>query len=140
MKTYCKFEDWVNANKDYYETYREIYPFLKTMSLPLSYDLVLSFYNADIINRKFTPNPQMQNCYELLFNYYVENYDRTTPVITGNTELGYLWDAIPDGIKKTTNQIADATSSLLNVTKNIAYIIMFAVVFVAVFYLILKLK
>lgn len=144
MALACNFNEWINVNKNYYDFYLNTYPFLKNMSMPLSFDKVKNFYINDIESRNFEPNPAMLNCYELLFTYFCENYDRTLTntqgAVVGKTRIEYIVDALPSAISKTANQAAEGVSEIFKIGKQIALYLIIVSVIILVIYFTIKNK
>lgn len=142
MSTLCNYNDWINANKNYYNFYYSTYPFLKNIGLPLSFEKVKQFYIDDITSRNFEPNQAMLNCYELLFTYFCENYDRTltnqTGAIVGKSGIEYFLNAIPTGISKSVNDVSTSISSVVGITTEIVKFTIIILVAALLIYIFIK--
>lgn len=140
MNYFANEQDWINFNSANYGWYYDNYPFLKTVGLPIHYQTLLDFYNSDMNSRNLTPQTQMQNNYEFLFEYYLANYIPDPNRIQGKTTLGYLWSSIPEGVSKTFNDVSNTVAGALNIGKEIATYLIIGLVVIAVILIVIKLK
>lgn len=131
---YCDEKSWHDNNVKAYSWYLETYPFLQSFTLPISFFTLKRFYTEDMKRRNLEPQEQVLQCYENVFSYFLANYDQqqnpNRP--TGNTDLGYILNAIPEGLSNTVTQI----SSVLDSGKWI----FFALLLLLVFFFYIKIK
>ena len=119
-------QEWINANKNYYNWYYSTYPFLINVGLPVSFQTLKDFYKYDYDNRNLKVIPAMLESYELLFSYFLENYTKQNDStrIKGKTSLEYFINAIPEGFSKTFSDAKNSVSSIFSNISNTAIIIL----------------
>jgi len=93
--------------------YKANYPFLASMSLPLSMDDLSNFYYADMTSRNLTPESQYLYCYEYLWSYFLANFpELNNPTrFKGKTYLEYSLQNLPGAIKKSFTDIGNGINN-----------------------------
>lgn len=99
MENYPKTQaEWESLNSKFYDWYYWNYNNLETKSLPLDNKYLLDFYNTDIKNRNFNPNPAIQENYSFLFSYFLANYKNDNQ-FKGKTKTEYTLEALKEETK-----------------------------------------
>lgn len=76
MNPICNDRQWIeaNSNNEARSFYINTYPFLETF--PIDESTLKNFYIEDMENRNLKPLDEFLNCYEFLWNYYLENFPK----------------------------------------------------------------
>lgn len=124
----CTQNSWYLENVKSFEFLKKTYPFLQNFNLPIDFFTLKEFYRKDMERRNLKPLPEYYNCYEFVFSYFIANYDQqeNPDRPKGNTDIGYILDAIPKGIDKTVTQ----TTNFLSSFKEIIFLLLILIVFI----------
>jgi len=67
----CDERTWINQERNNFGWYRQQYPVLNKLNLPVSMEVLKYFYFSDMQERNLTPNSQYFRCYALLWSYFL---------------------------------------------------------------------
>ena len=91
----CTQWDWYSKNLDAIQWYKTEYPFLNEFDMPIHPNILVNYYFDDMKERNLEPVPQMYECYENLFSYFIENYNKDlSDKFQGQSFLDRLLDNI----------------------------------------------
>jgi len=125
MIAHCSLYTWQLANKPLYDWYYKTYPFLNQFILPIPYNDLLNFYVDDIEKRNLKPVQEFVDCYEFLFSYFLENYNKKDEdKFFAKTFLENSLENLPKVFKETINDIGD----VLGTTSTIIFIAIIIIV------------
>jgi hypothetical protein len=113
----CDFTSFWNDPNNIYSWYLSAYPFLLSIypDKP-SMDSLQIYYLISMNNRNLTPQPEIANCYYLLFSYFLANYpiEGTPAQFQGKTWLEYTWQNLPSAINTTGVQITTGLNTAIS--------------------------
>lgn len=100
-----------------------------------------SYYNNDMLNRGYIPDPNFQNVYESLLDYFIQNYpiEGTSGQTSAAMPITNFLNAIPTGVSNTVtemeNTASNAVSSLTSGLSTAALYLLIAGIIIVCFYL-----
>lgn len=151
---YCNQSDFINNNEQFSDWYVQNYSFLSNDSLASlvgfanssgsifpDMQQLLTFYNNDSQIRNITPITNIQNCYELLFDYYLANYQTWSggtynPSYTEPTPVQRVISNLPEVVQSTVSDL----SKTLNFSLTTIYTILGLVLAILIVWLFIKSK
>jgi len=108
----CDEWTWINQERNNFSWYRQQYPVLNKLNLPVSMEVLKYFYFSDMQERNLTPNPQYFECYALLWSYLLGRISGQIN-FQGRSVWTLIQQNFPNALRKTSLDILNPLSNPL---------------------------